>query len=71
MSLADIEKLTIMSTLQSGGQKEYEYVRQSSSRFVIKRVFSDPATHVFHIPVSKTIISSYYFTLILLNFFLF
>ncbi|VUZ41707.1 unnamed protein product [Hymenolepis diminuta] len=39
-----------MSTLQFGGQNEFKYVRQSSSRFIIKRVFSKPATHIFHIP---------------------
>ncbi|KAM3188165.1 hypothetical protein ACTXT7_000829 [Hymenolepis weldensis] len=55
MSLADIEKLTIISTLQSGGQMEYEYVRQSSSRFVIKRVFPKPNNYPGDLPTCQLI----------------
>ncbi|KAM3177707.1 hypothetical protein ACTXT7_003978 [Hymenolepis weldensis] len=50
MNLFDIEKLSIKSAIESGGQTEYEYVGDSDSDLVIKRTFSRPGFHVFYIP---------------------
>lgn len=56
MSLLEFEKISIKSAIESGDQMQYEYVDDSSSQFVIQRVFARPVTYIFHIPVSKPMI---------------
>lgn len=60
--MIDIKKLSILSIIESCDQTGYEFVDQSNCHFKIKRLFSIPLNHVFHIPVIQTIIYNHVLT---------
>nr|CUU98568.1 hypothetical transcript [Hymenolepis microstoma] len=55
MSLLELEKEAIRYALLSASQAEYEYIGETDTQFVIKRVFEQTLLYTFHIPFNYPI----------------